>query len=919
MRRFVFVLAILFVAIFLIGNVKAEDCYFWHDNLEYNAPVRCYSSSQDYNVSINGINFVKITNCKCDSAGQTDTFNYTQCSYNKEITTGSPGTDKYFITTNIDNNNVGDSSKCDVCQPGEDDNIRSLVFGNGGIDAKCRPPYILYDNGETQTDIEVRTLGECAKNEWFTILNGQLAGNTPEWRTVQPCSVRSSICSFIKETSQTQSETPGDLGPINTTTKVNNWGVPCCADLDGDQHQKQEYKWGPPLLPESYGTNSNSKYICGSFENGDCYDGPEVIRKDENGINNSDDVRAREISKQVWKGCKMQVSNVKINFSGDYLRALKDNGVIDDKFLEREVIGKKEVCDKSNNDSNGDGYSALDQPNCESIPNLNAIQYPLEVEKNGDYVGTLTAVDGSELQCDVDIVAEPLFWNAGFDKQFVRFEIYAEKNPSFLQTVKELYKNPFVKPSTSNPEIQGRFTSGGYASVFEWLAPQPQSVTKPLMPSEGDGGITCEDKGYISGDEGLPENLRHKKFSCSKKFTVPSGWRGKWVMCAAYPFMDNPKQEKSIYFRQKAQFSDPIGVAERVSVWIPRNVTGKLPAFSLQLVDPSFPNVLYNPFGAAATVNWDAPEIDANVFAQVSFYNQVSDTLSAIQWYDKQIFMNSTFTSKQHALETDIKPVLAFASNSFDPNIYYIDRIVYDPNDGPSFEPTNPDGSIAMNLMDLSDWISFDSSKDRQVSWTNMDVLKPNDLFNPNKLKVTNSSVNVNATTIIKVLDSVDVTIMGIHNSFSVAETPIILIDKAYILQATARKSSTFAHEKGHSDASLCDEYNLGRWGLQNATQSGGCPNPFPEYCKNDQTLSYNCPGMPYYPNFNTPDPNANTLPGYATYTANTCVALSIMGDSQLNNPCVSKIYIYPTLTSRSSYCQLRSANWDKCQLESPK
>lgn len=71
----------------------------------------------------------------------------------------------------------------------------------------------------------------------------------------------------------------------------------------------------------------------------------------------------------------------------------------------------------------------------------------------------------------------------------------------------------------------------------------------------------------------------------------------------------------------------------------------------------------------------------------------------------------------------------------------------------------------------------------------------------------------------------------------------------------------TFAHEMGHAsiDSCLCDEYNILAW-LKSGDEERPCPNPFPNCCneKNECGTLEACPGMPYYPDVNTPQPNYN-------------------------------------------------------------
>jgi len=51
---------------------------------------------------------------------------------------------------------------------------------------------------------------------------------------------------------------------------------------------------------------------------------------------------------------------------------------------------------------------------------------------------------------------------------------------------------------------------------------------------------------------------------------------------------------------------------------------------------------------------------------------------------------------------------------------------------------------------------------------------------------------------------------------------------------AESSSNEASAHELGHTFG-LCDEYNYSYWKLQNETFTGGCPNPFPDYCEKDE------------------------------------------------------------------------------------
>lgn len=137
------------------------------------------------------------------------------------------------------------------------------------------------------------------------------------------------------------------------------------------------------------------------------------------------------------------------------------------------------------------------------------------------------------------------------------------------------------------------------------------------------------------------------------------------------------------------------------------------------------------------------------------------------------------------------------------------------------------------------------------------------------------------------------------------------------------RAYRAFSHEKGHSDGFLCDEYSLGTWHFQNISLfdynrtpepddprqiPNGCPNPFPECCQTGVCGTVrDCPGMPHYPDFNSPDTKWNNNPK--------CKGLSLMGSVINMLPCTEfEDEMYPY--TASSYCQLRSQLWGRCQLE---
>lgn len=76
-----------------------------------------------------------------------------------------------------------------------------------------------------------------------------------------------------------------------------------------------------------------------------------------------------------------------------------------------------------------------------------------------------------------------------------------------------------------------------------------------------------------------------------------------------------------------------------------------------------------------------------------------------------------------------------------------------------------------------------------------------------------------------------------------------------------------FAHEMGHASRAsrLCDEYDRGFWSRQTLGLfvSGGlsrCRNPFPNCCNENEDCGrpdqYQCPGMPYYPDHDTSQPD---------------------------------------------------------------
>ena len=882
MRKIILIFAVLFVCVFLIGEVKAEDCYVWNE-ADLNYQGICSQNTDGYDDSADYLwdgarwssYFAHYTNCICVG----DMLNFTACTYDSEVTTGGLEFSFVGVKKTIQTNNLGDSSKCNICGTSkldpdvqnQDLMSRSLVISSTS-NALCNPP-------QGTTNI----IDECRKKEWFTLF-GDYNMQIGDWRTVNPCLIRSTdytgsispVCSVIGKKMQSQTDTPQtDTTPeIITVTKESNYGEPCCLDQDGDGHQKQEYHYDN---------------VCGAFNSGDCEDGPEVIRK-ESGVNNLDDVHARIIAKEVSRGCQMQPTSISLDFSANYKQKLTDNGVIVDKFMEREIIGKFEDCSQDG-DTNGDGYNAADQPNCHD--NFNPLQYPMMIHEDlgsnpgpSNDIGFLTAVDGSELECEVNFSSEPEFWNAPLNQQKIKFKIYVEENPSFLQTVRELYLNLFQKPSTSSPDIQNRFAGGGAKAVFSWLGPKVDKSR--VLDNFGDSiaGITCS----LIQDA---DNMGQKKISCKTKFTVPSGWRGKWVMCAAYPYMN---KEDSLYFRQKAQFSEPIGVAARASVWIPRKVMAEIPGFSLKLINKELPDKIYKIPGLPL-VKWLAPPIEDMVTEQVNGYFNIGDSLSAVQWFDKQVFITDVWGSKQNFIEAKLAPSFVIATNQN--NVFEIKHLGYNFSENPE-----------IYLLELPGWIKFKSDKDRQVFWVDLGFNYP-PFFDGSKL----DSYKANGNIFIKVSKDLEITIENFEKSYTYIFGSVLLINKQSRQIFGESDKFVYAHEKGHSDFGLCDEYSRALWKIGEKINklkgyNSGCPNPYPECCGKVNTICFDsehdvCRGMPYYPDYNTPDSIGNCV------KESNCFGQSVMTYSMSG---ASRIY--PTLTSKQSYCQLRSKDWGECQLE---
>ena len=120
----------------------------------------------------------------------------------------------------------------------------------------------------------------------------------------------------------------------------------------------------------------------------------------------------------------------------------------------------------------------------------------------------------------------------------------------------------------------------------------------------------------------------------------------------------------------------------------------------------------------------------------------------------------------------------------------------------------------------------------------------------------------------------------------------------------------SFAHEMGHASRAsrLCDEYDKKYWNLENLGHfivgaQFGCPNPFPTCCnENDdcgEPYNFGCPGMPYDPDWNSPQPNykkefiGGVLSNFPKY-------FSIMGIASIK---VSGLTIYPI----EAQCPLRN------------